>query len=755
MWDEDKRLNFKRKFDCVEVQSLKNELDNLKESISQDAIDTFCQSLNSVILEAGKRVGAVTEKKINPRSEGGKRRKPLKPKKDNQDFWDNECDQIRALFLKKKNRLSAQKTKNKGEIDTLASQYKSDIKRRKRLFRKEFNNKLKNLKSTDPKQYWSIINRDPQGKHCHEKLVLDTFSEHFKKLANKEGVGHEGPEHSDVTDVNLNEPFTVEEVRIIIKNLKRNKAGGADFLKNEMLINCPDDLLPLFTDFFNIVLESGLIPEDWCLGIIMPLHKDGPRANPDNYRGITLLSCLGKVFTALLNKRLKAYIDTQGGLSEAQAGFRDGYSTIDHIFSLHMLIKLYTSRKGKKLYCAFVDFKKAFDLVDRSKLWRKMIEGGMSGRVLLIIQNVYKRAKLSVRLNGTLSQSFTSNIGVLQGEILSPILFAFFLNDFEPYLAQQYPGASVDPDKNAKNIKDEELDTFLKLYVLLYADDSILLAESAEALQDALHEYCLLNEIIVNTDQSKEKTKIIVFSRGKIRNKPDFTYGSEPIEIVFEYTYLGIRFNYNGEFDIAIRKRIDLARTAMFGLIQKANRLGLTVDTQIELFEKTVLPIALYGCEVWGASNLKQLESFQSQFYKYILKLARFTPSCMVLGETGRLNLKSIIRTRMIGYWSRLINGSENKIAYQVYRIAHSKHVNPENSFKSDWLAEINNILRGMNKEDLWAARSFSTDLKLEHKSSRKEAYQEQWLDDIDRDARCGYYAMLTTEPSQEQYMYK
>ena len=66
MWDEEKRLNFQRKFDCVEVQSLKNELDNLKESISQDAIDTFCQSLNSVILEAGKRVGAVKEREINP-----------------------------------------------------------------------------------------------------------------------------------------------------------------------------------------------------------------------------------------------------------------------------------------------------------------------------------------------------------------------------------------------------------------------------------------------------------------------------------------------------------------------------------------------------------------------------------------------------------------------------------------------------------------------------------------------------------------
>ena len=141
----------------------------------------------------------------------------------------------------------------------------------------------------------------------------------------------------------------------------------------------------------------------------------------------------------------------------------------------------------------------------------------MSGRVLKVIQNVYKRAKLSVRLNGTLSQSFSSNIGVLQGEILSPLLFAFFLNDFEPFLAKKYPGIPADPDINMNNSDDDELDAFLKLYVLLYADDSILLAESADALQDALNalqEYCNVNDIVVNTDQSKEKTKIIVFSRG-------------------------------------------------------------------------------------------------------------------------------------------------------------------------------------------------------------------------------------------------
>ena len=395
-----------------------------------------------------------------------------------------------------------------------------------------------------------------------------------------------------------------------------------------------------------------------------------------------------------------------------------------------MLIKLYTSKKGRKLYCAFVDFKKAFDLVDRSKLWGKLIEGGMSGRVLQVIQNVYKRAKLSVRLNGTLTQSFSSNIGVLHGEILSPLLFAFFLNDFEPFLAKKYPGIPADPDINRNNSDDDELDAFLKLYVLLYADDSILLAESANALQDALNalqEYCDVNKIVVNTDQSKEKTKIIIFSRGKVRNIPNFTYGNDPIDVVFEYTYLGIRFKFNGEFDVAISKRIELARIAMFSLVQKSNRLGLTLQTQIELFEKTVLPVALYGCEIWGASNLKQLESFQSQYYKYILKLARHTPTSMVLGETGRMNLKSIIETRMIGYWSRLVNGENSKIAFHIYSIAHVKHDNIDSNFRSVWLDKIESILGNLERDNLWQARSFNADLKSENKRFRKTAFEGRY----------------------------
>ena len=297
---------------------------------------------------------------------------------------------------------------------------------------------------------------------------------------------------------------------------------------------------------------------------------------------------------------------------------------------------------------------------------------------------------------------------------------------------------------------------FLKLYVLLYADDSILIAESERALQEglnALESYCKLNNIIVNTDQSKEKTKVMICSRGKPRTIPNFAYGNDPIEVVFQYTYLGIRFNYNGEFHVAIAKRIELARAAMFGLIRKINRLGLTLETQIELFERTVLPVALYGCEVWGASDLSQLEAFQTQFFKYVLKLARFTPSCMVLGETGRMNLKSIIRTRMLSYWSRLINGPQRKIASQVYYIARRYHENTEREFSSKWLDEIKNALADINRPELWDAPTHSNDLKSEHKRLRKTLYKNVWLENVQNDPRCSYYQCFKSELVEENYM--
>ena len=124
----------------------------------------------------------------------------------------------------------------------------------------------------------------------------------------------------------------------------------------------------------------------WCIGMICPIYiKSGARDDPDNYRGIALLSCLGKLFTCCLNTRLYnyMYIEHMQILGNEQAGFRTGYSTIDHIFTLHTLIKLYLNT-GKRIYSAFIDHRKAFDYVNRMLLWKSILKYNINGKVFSV-----------------------------------------------------------------------------------------------------------------------------------------------------------------------------------------------------------------------------------------------------------------------------------------------------------------------------------------------------------------------------------
>lgn len=103
-------------------------------------------------------------------------------------------------------------------------------------------------------------------------------------------------------------------------------------------------VLSVIVKLFNIVFESGIVPSEWTIGLIHPLYKKkGNPTDPNNYRGITLLSCLGKLFTAVLNERLTSYLEDNELLGEEQAGFRNGHSTLDHIFVLHSVIDLHLS----------------------------------------------------------------------------------------------------------------------------------------------------------------------------------------------------------------------------------------------------------------------------------------------------------------------------------------------------------------------------------------------------------------------------
>ena len=292
---------------------------------------------------------------------------------------------------------------------------------------------------------------------------------------------------------------------------------------------CPKELITVIVKLFNIVLDTGIIPSDWTIGVIKPLYKNkGDINDVNNYRGITLLSCIGKLFTSVLNSRLYSYLTNENILGNEQAGFRPKHSTLDHIFALHILSKSYIDQ-NKQLFCAFVDYSKAFDFIDRTYLWQKLIASDINGKVFDVIKSMYENAKSHVSFKNTLSNQFPCEVGVRQGENLSPLLFAIYLNDFNTFLSERYNGLS-----NTTESISNELHIYLQIFCLLYADDTLVLAESAIELQkalDSLHTYCNKWALNINID----KTKVIIFSKGRIRRFKSFKLGDNSIDVVDDY----------------------------------------------------------------------------------------------------------------------------------------------------------------------------------------------------------------------------
>ena len=191
--------------------------------------------------------------------------------------------------------------------------------------------------------FWKILNEDVNNPvDSSNDIAVDTFLDFFKNLNetnDDDKCNFSKYFETDSEGYGLNDPITPEEILQCVKNLKRNKAAGCDELVNEYLSSSVDICLPIYVKLFNLVFNCGVIPEIWSTGIVKPIYKNkGDKSNPDNYRGITLLSCLGKLFTAILNKRLTFYAETIMLLNEAQTGFRKGYSTSDNIFVLSSLI---------------------------------------------------------------------------------------------------------------------------------------------------------------------------------------------------------------------------------------------------------------------------------------------------------------------------------------------------------------------------------------------------------------------------------
>ena len=262
-----------------------------------------------------------------------------------------------------------------------------------------------------------------------------------------------------------------------------------------------------------------------------------------------------------------------------------------------------------------------------------MLDLGIDGKYLRIIKNILKDVKSCISLNGELSNFFMCEKGIRHGENLSPLLFSIFLND-EQFLC----------DKNCNGVNiSYEMDViviFLKILILLYADDTVLMTENHKDMQTLLNffsDYCNEHDewkLKINV----EKTKSMII--GKCRNKLNFILNDSVIENVTFYKYLSVFFSQKWKFTYCMKQLVQIEKKTVFALCKKILLLNLSIDCQLKLFDQTILPILTYACEIWGFEKLHMIEKVHIEFLRSIICVNKSTPLYMIYGELGRYPLE-------------------------------------------------------------------------------------------------------------------
>ena len=324
---------------------------------------------------------------------------------------------------------------------------------------------------------------------------------------------------------------------------------------------------------------------------------------------------------------------------------------------------------------------------------------------------------------------------------------------FEKFLSEKYNWLRTLNNIYRNVSTNDEIVTYLNLYVQLYADDTIIMAESPNELQlalNALSEYCTQWKLEINVD----KTKIIRFSKRPMQCPVhDFFLNNEKVEVVNSYVYLGPTILSNGKFSNAIEKQINQAHRALFVIKSRKEKYNLPIDIVLDLFDKMILPILLYGCEIWGYEKLGHIETFYKKFLKYILKVNQQTADCMVYGETGTTPLSVIIETRMVCFWHKISTGLNTKLSYKLLYLL--KNLDNENQYSSPWLKNIERILNSCNMTHVWLNPNLYqlSWLKKEVMQKLTNAYKQKWLNEINEKRSCRTYKTFKPYPKLEKYL--
>ena len=461
---------------------------------------------------------------------------------------------------------------------------------------KQFFLAMKKLKANKRNISWGI--KDKNGKILTSREeILERWAVFYEELYEDPNTCAPLPADNELSIP----PITKSEIISAINKLASGKSPGIDNIHSEFLKAGGDTMVKILHKLFNLILESGDIPSTFRKALIVVLYKKDDRSECKNYRPISLLSHVYKLFMTIIGGRITN--DLYSCFPDSQAAYQPGRGTTEQIFALCQLIEK-SIEFNKPMYMIFIDFTKAFDSIKLDHLWSILDKTALNKNYINLLKSVYDGSQASIKTDLGYSRFVDIKKGVKQGDMLSAILFcvalaAVMLKTEETCGSGFSIGGRI-------------------LSNLSYADDIALLNECPSKLQNFVNELAKnAREIGLEINLSKTKS----MSTEKTQNPLNITIYGKPIKQVTEFIYLGHKLTASNNHQAALKHRIGLGWAAFqkHSTVLKSKRVPIPI--KVRVYQIYVLSVVLHGldCISWTKDLLDSIEVFQNHVMRFII----------------------------------------------------------------------------------------------------------------------------------------
>jgi endonuclease/exonuclease/phosphatase (EEP) superfamily protein YafD len=595
----------------------KNNINKLKTALRAVSWDT-CPNADKGFQQLQTKIKTLLDEHCpKVASKRGKKKEP----------WFNSDLAKQKILLRKLSKKATTRPTLVPVLKTTINNYKKDLRKAKQAYYSTMLDKFRH----DGRSTWRLLNSllgrvstsaspgvitidnceitDPTIIANHFNNYYSTIgSELAKKVQPGPAIGKYKPQGITVNPLSLKN-ISIEEVSNSLQSLEPKTSAGFDEISNKVLKECKHELLPTLVKLINQALEEGKFPTNLKLAKVIYLSKGGELKDVSNWRPISLLSCVGKIFEKVINKRIMDHMSLNNLWSVNQFGFRPGHSTTHAVLKVISKIQEAT-RNGKWVMCIFIDVAKAFNCMDPSLLAEKLGWYGLNNQTTSFIKSYLSDRMQTSLINGTRSEKKLVELGTPQGGSLSTTAYIIYNNDLQ---------AATD------------------LECILFADDTTLIGSysSEEELIAKgnkeiakVEDWFRANKLTLNA----KKTLAAIFKPARINKKTNcegkLFIDNHPLQIIGSpggpesVKFLGIHIDAKLNFKLHTDKIKAKIKQGLFALNQAKHYLN--ESNRLKVYHALIQPHIDYGSIIWTAeaskASIDQVGKLQKRAVRLIKK---------------------------------------------------------------------------------------------------------------------------------------